>query len=927
MNGSHKTSIYEGIVVANADPDRSGQVLVYIPTLDGTPFLEELKNKDEIIKKYTNLSEKDGLRDKKDIILQKSRWATVNLPVISSGSPTLYNARSGQVTSSEAETREKDTGFNTTEMPGALYERPENRLVAGHGPVNDKSDLESTGYGGVNTDPDNDKYYPELYTNSAKGWFSVPAVGALVRIIFPDDSTSHPIIIGYVQDYSALRRIFKADRSGFRGYHYPSGYENIEGAELEELYRNSTILTTGAGALTFCDTDKFKRINLSHYTGSFLEYKNNGFQSLVKGKSSTLITGDSFETVEGNLNVRVKKDYITVIDHSYDIKIGSRKYDLYKAAADALVERAAVLSEFEKQRTGGLRDDVFGIVEGAHKPLDSDKSKAKNRNIYSAGSGEIKNVSKIKSVRTLTPKEIKKNTDPADASHTASYNNLKSYGLKRPDGSFIGQSDSNREKFKKSQQPAWSESLTSYKEYSKKGEWDLRDDPKKSLSTAGGDYKDTPCTSIEDQKKIEKHVNDKIGDILKQDTTGGDFRQEVTRDYELHVGAANNHYPAVRVDPIGGLVMAGVAQGDTGVSNMYKSVPLVEHTGIGDNFPCGNYTIHCGNKFNVKANSGGISMKTSGIAEIAGVSTILSGKHLLQLTTSGNISMEAGKSLTISADILSLRQSKNKQLSLGGSVGVENNITVGGSAIINGEAYLQHVTAPAEIQTTDQNYQLRGWSRRESTDFAEPVAAIPEGRIVVKLTRDLCYKICRWGGVKIRHPRGDTNYEYTGGEPIQDVRLPAWNDEGVSYGVPPEYEYDEKLDEWVEKPGTGFANNRDVPFQTGARNNDVPLIGTNRITSYEMEIHAHQFKNLPLSLRATSEDVIMEARDIESYANVRGIPKGSRPAKVLVKKYKESNAHKEIMRHVRERSKEIDSNIQAANLSSGQGTGTEEDLA
>jgi hypothetical protein len=60
---------------------------------------------------------------------------------------------------------------------------------------------------------------------------------------------------------------------------------------------------------------------------------------------------------------------------------------------------------------------------------------------------------------------------------------------------------------------------------------------------------------------------------------------------------------------------------------------------------------------------------------------------------------------------------------------------------------------------------------------------------------------------------------------------------------------------------------------------------------------------------------------------VRGIPKGSRPAKVLVKKYKESNAHKEIMRHVRERSKEIDSNIQAANLSSGQGTGTEEDLA
>jgi len=41
-----------------------------------------------------------------------------------------------------------------------------------------------------------------------------------------------------------------------------------------------------------------------------------------------------------------------------------------------------------------------------------------------------------------------------------------------------------------------------------------------------------------------------------------------------------------------------------------------------------------------------------------------------------------------------------------------------------------------------------------------------------------------------------------------------------------------------------------------------------------MEIHAHQFKNIPLSLRATPEDVIKEARDVEAYANVRGIPKG-----------------------------------------------------
>ena len=131
-------------------------------------------------------------------------------------------------------------------------------------------------------------------------------------------------------------------------------------------------------------------------------------------------------------------------------------------------------------------------------------------------------------------------------------------------------------------------------------------------------------------------------------------------------------------------------------------------------------------------------MKTAGVTEIAGVATKVSGLHLIELTTAGSMSLDAGKSLTITADILSLRQSKNKQMALGGSVGVENNITVGGSAIVNGELYLQHVTAPAEIQTTDQTYQLRGWTRKE-----EIVGYIPQGRIIARLTKADCDEIVR----------------------------------------------------------------------------------------------------------------------------------------------------------------------------------------
>jgi hypothetical protein len=49
------------------------------------------------------------------------------------------------------------------------------------------------------------------------------------------------------------------------------------------------------------------------------------------------------------------------------------------------------------------------------------------------------------------------------------------------------------------------------------------------------------------------------------------------------------------------------------------------------------------------------------------------------------------------------------------------------------------------------------------------------------------------------------------------------------------------------------------------------------------------------------QDVIAEARDVESYPEARGISKGSRPAKVLVKKYGESGSHKVIQQYAQRR--------------------------
>jgi len=94
----------------------------------------------------------------------------------------------------------------------------------------------------------------------------------------------------------------------------------------------------------------------------------------------------------------------------------------------------------------------------------------------------------------------------------------------------------------------------------------------------------------------------------------------------------------------------------------------------------------------------------------------------------------------------------------------------------------------------------------------------------------------------------------------------------------------------------------------------------------ELEAHAHQFKNLPLSLRSTPQDVIAEARDMENYPEVRGISKGSRPAKVLVKKYGESRSHDVIKSYAAEEAAKISSNNASHPNITGVGVGNQDDI-
>ncbi len=905
---------YLGYVIQNNDPDRGGKVKVFIPSL--MPTLADVSDNIDGDDKDVKIDFKDFSTLSTEAIKNLKNtlpWARQISPLIGTGSSTSYNTNQHLVTTVDNPIHRidfaqkiKDGNEPVTEprSPGATLQQENFILSAGN--IKSESDIPAT----PTTDPDNNRLVPELYSNQSKGMFSIPSVGSLVWVFFENGEWDLPVYFGYHYSSAAWREVYGSDEKGSRGIDYPNNFENTK-KEGEQLIREKITFNSRAGALTFTGTDYFAKINLSHQQGSFIQMDNSGYKQMIYGKDSSFTLGDEFKTVKGDVINRVYKDYNIVCDQSFTIRSGSRKYETYEKAKDVIAKRAAVLSKFKTERTDGLQSAVFGT----HKTKQDTSQRRPNPNLYNRG-GAAKVSPALKSVPTKTPKEIAEKDKNSSTGltippNTADYRNISRLGVKDKTGLENGEITPQRVS-----PITWDEG--NYARYAGIVGWDRRSrsDIKKSLSTAGGSFNPTKGTSIEEVKQKLIEVGKELDETLKSEGDGGDCRIEITKDYYMRVGAVNNDFPAVRVDPVGGIVLAGVFQGDRGPSSIYRETNLVEYTGNDSNFPCGNYTISCGNKFAVDAGTGGVVLKTVGVTEIAGVATKVSGLHLIELTTAGSISLDAGKSLTITADILSLRQSKNKQMALGGSVGVENNITVGGSAIVNGELYLQHVTAPAEIQTTDQTFQLKGWTKTTDT-----VGSIPEGRVVAKLTEQDCIDIVNIAAGYSGQPQQPS----TLGELF--VRVKAWNPNGVAYGIPPQYQYNPSTDEYVEKPGTGFrGSDRELPETVQDENEDVPIDGTNRVTSIELEAHAHQFKNLPLSLRATPEDVIKEARDVEAYPEVRGIHKGSRPAKILVKKYGESKKAKKINSYLAKAKQTINNNNVSRPEITGQGVGNEDDV-
>jgi hypothetical protein len=194
-------------------------------------------------------------------------------------------------------------------------------------------------------------------------------------------------------------------------------------------------------------------------------------------------------------------------------------------------------------------------------------------------------------------------------------------------------------------------------------------------------------------------ISSSIADIEAKLNLGGHHVVDVTKHKFETIGLLMNDFGSVRVDSLGKMYNSAVLVDDGGVYENQAPSPLIEYVHV-DDLPGGNYTLNVCNRYTMQVGAGGISMKTFGPVQIGGTIVNVTGEQV-NVSSDNEVNIDGGKRLTLTADILILKQRQIQQVMVDSSLGISRNLIVGGGAHIEGELTVNHVTAPVEIQETE----------------------------------------------------------------------------------------------------------------------------------------------------------------------------------------------------------------------------------
>jgi hypothetical protein len=435
----------------------------------------------------------------------------------------------------------------------------------------------------------------------------------------------------------------------------------------DKIYRNRTILNQRGGAILITNTTDQESVQLSQRSGSNILLNNLVNSELATNNKQTHIINDKFETVLNDDSKFVKGVQTNRVGNTrYDYKgfLKDDEIEAYQQWKDTFNSVALVNSKFKIKRGGvsgpnGVNTDLDG--ERADNPVIGSKVYVVE-NKFNGYLKVPKRLSNLDEVTDYSPVPDHGNTKPA------SNKDIKEGDISKSAG-----------------------------QQGSKAPGVLEFGAKKSAATENGEWKKEEDAQNIADKVLE--IQDQLTPIEEKMGDGGDEHIIVKRNKIETVGVVFNDYPSVRIDEKGRSQPFEMLVSDTGIYKNHDYIPHVEEIDNSSNFPCGQDTKIVGNSYNRIVGSGGISLKTTGATELGGA-TLKAGFKKININASHGVHIGSENAIELqSMKTIVLRT--NRQVYIESSLGVKNNLIVGGGLAVEGQTYLQGVTAPLEVQQTE----------------------------------------------------------------------------------------------------------------------------------------------------------------------------------------------------------------------------------
>lgn len=708
---------YLGIVVQNNDPLHRGRVKVFVPHISPTVYKDWVQDKADKQFKFLGRNIESDLENIVGELKEILPWAEVAAPLAGEMSSGRYNAQSSYATISDSSNPDftksgGNAGFGNEnydaigEKPGNVFDNMKYRLSDAF------NDPAAANINYVNKLSFN--YVPECYSNSAKGTFAIPSVGAHVWVFFVQGNPLVPVV--FAGSFGAADWCSIYDSSpDLPGQDYPGSYENNPGNRdiNTDTYRNKYVINQKGGTIQFVNTDNRELLKMTHYSGSFKEFNNIANIELAVNNDQKLVLNDSFLTIRGTRNEFSQRDHDHVIRGDYYRKVGNLQVDLYSQWREVWREIADIKQLFDIQRTNGVQG-ALGAAGSLIKLNGPGQTQSGSPALCPVCSAALRADPGVNN--TFDPPGYKRTSKPAtitpeDGDNTHGKTLEGEYQVQYQDGTLATGVEGKVAVFKNDGQQVVVDRFGNVLQQTPgflDGTYPCPACNNQGLA-AGGQVVQIPGFSPssfggvwtpEPQKlDLVTKIAAKLPELAKLEAQmgiGGSEIIEITKHKIETIGTVMNDYGAVRVDPVGKMEPAYVIPVPKRTVVVNVPSPLVEAVQV-DDLPGGTYSLNVCNRYNILVGAGGINIKSYGVVNISGAITTIAGEQV-NIGSANEVNIDGGRRLSLTGDIVNIRQRNGEQVIVDSNLGISGNVVIRGGLYVEGDTGLQSVTYVSQQQ-------------------------------------------------------------------------------------------------------------------------------------------------------------------------------------------------------------------------------------